>query len=183
MTLKSYLGTMQWNKERGLTSLNLELENTMLEEEKKEFYDDFDNFNNSTPSEEKIDALVGMVDALCDYTFVAIGTDSKVAKNTLSIQNKVIVNALKSDIEKQLGLMEGILRQLLGNVFDVDTCYNFVLEANNKKPNKQDPDGKNIKGDTWEDPKGEIKKYLLTLPGIEEYCTPVKEASPKVKGK
>lgn len=176
MTLTSYLGTMQWNEVRGLTSLNLELENDMLEEEKKEFFDDFAIFNTEKPGKKKIDALVGMVDALCDYTFVAIGTDSKVAKNTLSIQNKVIVNALKADIEKQIGLMESILRQLLGNVLDVDKCFNYVLLANNKKPNKQDTSGKNIKGDEWEDPKGDIKKYLLTLPGIEEYTgTKVKD--------
>lgn len=169
MTLNSYLGTMEWNEIRGLVTLNLELENDMLEEEKKEFYDDFAIFKSQKAGTKKLDALVGMVDALCDYTFVAIGTDSKVAKNTLSIQNKVIVNALKSDMEKQIGLMESILRQLIGNVFDFDVCYTYVLEANNKKPNKQDPNGKNVKGDVWEDPKGDIKKYLLTLPGIEEY--------------
>jgi hypothetical protein len=160
---------MRWNEERGLTSLNLELENDMLEEEKKEFWDDYERFTEFEAGDNKLNAIVGMVDALCDYTFVAIGTDTKVAKNILSIQNKVIVNALKSDIEKQIGLMEGILRQLLGNVFNVDICFNFVLEANNKKPNKQNAAGKNIKGTEWEDPKGRIKEYLLTLSGIEEY--------------
>ena len=169
MTLKSYLGTMQWNEDRNLMNLNLELENDMLEEEKKEFWDDFKVFRATLASESKVDALTGMVDAACDYTFVAIGTDAKVAQNTIGLEEKIIVDALKSDAEKQIGLMNSILTQLLGNYFNVDICYNYVLEANNLKPNKQAPNGKNEKGSEWVDPKGLIKEYLLTIPGIEEY--------------
>lgn len=176
MTLNLYLGTLEWNKKRGLLdTLNLELENKMAEEEKEEFYTDFVRFTELEPSEYKVDALVGMIDAVCDYMFVSIGTDCKVAMNKVSLQDKLLVQALKDDMEKQIGLMNGILSQYLGNVFNFDECYEYVLDANNKKPNKQDPDGKNLKGGEWEDPKNDIKKYLLSLPGIEMYLGTVVE--------
>lgn len=191
MTLNSYLGTMQWNEERNLMNLNLKLENDMLEEEKKEFWDDFKIFRETPPGDAKLNALVGMVDAACDYTFVAIGTDSKVAQNFTTLNDKMIINALKADAEKQLGLMNGILSQLIGNYFEVDKCYDMVLAANNLKPNKQDKNGKNEKGSEWVDPKGPIKEYLLTIPGIEEYyiddvvqpVEPVEPVEPTEKGK
>jgi hypothetical protein len=169
MTLNQYLGTMNWNVVRGLTTLNLKLENDMAEEEKKEFWDDYKIFTETEAGDTKVNALAGMVDALCDYTFVAIGTDSKVAINVVSLNDKIIINALKADMEKQIGLMTGVLHNILGNVFDLDYCYGLVLEANNLKPNKQDPNGKNVKGAEWVDPKTPIKEYLLTLPGIEQY--------------
>lgn len=170
MTLNSYLGTMQWNEDRNLMNLNLKLENDMLEEEKKEFWDDFKIFRETLPGEAKLNALVGMVDAACDYTFVAIGTDSKVAQSFTTLNDKMIIHALKADAEKQIGLMNGILVQLIGNNLNIDSCYDMVLNANNLKPNKQDKNGKNEKGTEWIDPKGLIKEYLLTIPGIEEYC-------------
>lgn len=169
MTLEAYLGTMKWNEDRDLMNLNLKLENDMLEEEKKEFWDDFKIFRESMAGDNKLNALVGMVDAHCDYTFVAIGMDAKVAQNFTSLNDKLIINALKNDAEKQMGLMAGILTKIIGNVYDATIPYNLVLKANELKPKKKDKNGKNEKGTQWVDPKGPIKDYLLTLPGIEEY--------------
>lgn len=180
MTLNSYIGTMEWNEVRGLMNLNLNLENDMLEEEKKEFWDDYRRFRDFEAGDNKINALTGMVDAVCDYTFVAIGTDAKVSQNTISLNDKIIVQALKADAEKQIGLMTGILTQILGNYFNLDICYDFVLKANNLKPNKQDVNGKNEKGTQWVDPKGLIKEYLLTLPTIKEF-TELSESEDTVK--
>lgn len=176
MTLNSYLETVEWNEVRGLTkALNLKLENDMLEEEKKEFYDDYTNFKNSPKGDDKVNAIVGMVDALCDYTFVAVGTDAKAALNTLTLNDKMVLSALKDDTEKQLSLMTTILTKILGNYLDLDECYGYVLLQNNKKPNKQDPNGKNEKGGTWEDPKHMIKAHIMSLPTIGEYIDLPKE--------
>lgn len=185
MTLNSYLGTIEWNEVRGLTkTLNLKLENDMVEEEKKEFYDDYAKFKALPKGDEKVDAIVGMVDALCDYTFVAVGTDSKAALNVLSLNDKVVLQALKDDMEKQISLMTTIITHILGNYLDLDACYGYVLEQNNKKPNKQDVNGKNTKGDVWEDPKHMIKAHIMTLPIISEYIDlPEKASEASVKGK
>ena len=177
MTLEAYLGTMKWNEDRDLMNLNLKLENDMLEEEKKEFWDDFKIFRETPASTAKLNALVGMVDAHCDYTFVAIGTDAKVAQNFTDLNDKLIIHALKGDAEKQMGLMGGILTKIIGNVYDATIPYNLVLEANNLKPKKKDRNGKNEKGTQWVDPKDAIKDYLLTLPGIEEYY--MEESAPE----
>lgn len=181
MTLDAYLGTMGWNEERHLMGLNLKLENDMLEEEKKEFWDDFKIFRECSAGDAKLNALVGMVDAHCDYTFVAIGTDAKAAQNNTSLNDKIIINALKADIEKQMGLMGGILTKILGNVYNPEICYNLVLEANKLKPKEKDANGKNVKGTQWVDPKGKIKDYLLTLPGIEEYSGDIIKKEDKKK--
>ena len=167
MTAGLYIRTLQWNVVRGLTNkLDLDLENKMLEEEKKEFWDDYFKYQIVTGMD-KIDALTGMVDAMCDFTFVAIGTDVKSAMNAVSKEQKVILTSIKDDAQKQIGLMGSLLINEIGNIFDVDTYYEMVVDANDAKPNKQDTEGKNEKGVEWEDPKHKIKAHLLTLPSVK----------------
>lgn len=173
--LKNYKATRQWNIDRGYAfKLVPELENDMLEEEKKEFFDAYELYiplkNEGKPEtqDSRVDLAVDMIDALCDYTFVAVGTDTKSQMTSLDVETQIEISAIKNNAEKMMQVIGTLLIDVVGAKVDLNKCYGFVVEANNLKPAKANADGKGTKGDKWVDPKHNIKDYLESL-NIREY--------------
>lgn len=173
--LNNYKATRQWNIDRGYAfKLVPELENDMLEEEKKEFFDAYELYkslkNEGKPDtqDSRVDLAVDMIDALCDYTFVAVGTDTKSQMTTLDVETQVKISAIKNNAEKMMQVIGTLLIDVVGAKVDLNKCYGFVVEANNLKPAKANADGKGTKGDKWIDPKHKIKDYIESL-NIREY--------------
>ena len=173
--LNNYKATRQWNIDRGYAfRLVPELENDMLEEEKKEFFDAYELYtslkNEGKPEtqDSRVDLAVDMIDALCDYTFVAVGTDTKSQMSTLDVETQIKISAIKNNAEKMMQVIGTLLIDVVGAKVDLNKCYEFVVEANNLKPAKANADGKGTKGDKWIDPKHNIKDYLESL-NIREY--------------
>lgn len=173
--LNNYKATRQWNIDRGYAfKLVPELENDMLEEEKKEFFDAYELYkslkNEGKPDtqDSRVDLAVDMIDALCDYTFVAVGTDTKSQMTTLDVETQVKISAIKNNAEKMMQAIGTLLIDVVGAKVDLNKCYGFVVEANNLKPAKANADGKGTKGDKWIDPKHKIKDYIESL-NIREY--------------
>lgn len=173
INLANYLATRNWNIDRNYIKFDAELENKMLEEEKAEFFLDFEKYTalgKNTPEciSDKLDAVVGIVDALCDFIFVFSGTETKVSLSNMSLDDKAKYSIIRITAERDMNLMMSLTLNILGQKFDIDTCYDMVVEANNLKPSKTNADGKGVKGDKWVDPKHKIKQYLIDL-GCPEY--------------
>jgi hypothetical protein len=174
INLELYKQTRQWNINRGFTKkLDLQLESDMLEEEKEEFFDAYEQYNGLKDEplaiDARLDLAVDMVDAVCDYLFVSVGLDAKSQLNRLpdaDTQGKVAL--LKTNVDKNLAVMGALLIDVVGAKVDLNVCYGFVVEANNLKPAKSNADGKGVKGDEWVDPKHKIKDYLEEL-NVREY--------------
>ena len=173
--LNNYKATRQWNIDRGYAfKLVPELENDMLEEEKKEFFDAYELYKSikddckDETQDNRVDLAVDMIDALCDYTFVAVGTDTKSQMSTLDVETQIKISAIKNNAEKMMQVIGTLLIDVIGAKVDLNRCYGFVVEANNLKPAKANADGKGTKGDKWIDPKHKIKEYLESL-NIREY--------------
>ncbi len=166
-----YIDTQKWNLVRDNTRFVAVKEIKMLEEEKLEFSlakNKWYLLDGTESREYKLDLVVEMVDAVCDYMFVYVGTEFKVGYNTLNIEEMKEFNAIKSVVENQLNSMQGILNNILGQKVDLSYCYQLVLEANNAKPSTKNEDDKVQKGTEWVDPKYKIMDYLISL-GVDEY--------------
>ncbi len=173
ISLDNYKATSDWNIIRGYSKkFNPELENAMLEEEKKEFFDAYEEYKVTPKTKEylelRLDIVTDMVDAVCDYLFVSVGLDTKTQLNTVPLEHQPLAIALKNTVDKHISVMGTLLMDVVGNKVDMNHCYTLVVEANNLKPAKENADGKGEKGDAWVDPKIKIKDYLVEL-GVTEY--------------
>ena len=139
------LDTIKWNILRNDLKFDIELEVNMLAEEAQEFKDGLIMYVKAETQKEKLDGLVEMIDAYCDFKFVLIGTYTKSLGSTFDY------DAFKH----QEGLMEHLLDQANFGRNLRERCYGYVLKANMMKPiNKTD--AKVEKGADWKDPKDRI---------------------------
>jgi len=157
----------KWNYDRNGLQLDVELERDMLEEEATEFRDGlkhylFESDVNILPAlkgDYVLDAVVEMVDAYCDYTFVYYGTQVKLLGS-----GKIV------DVGSTQSIMHTLLTEILvthnvtmfeyGEQPFIDMCMADVIEANMAKPIKKTK-GKVTKGKKWIDPKDKIRQRLL----------------------
>jgi len=138
----------QWNYTRDNTNFDMELELNMLAEEAQEFKDGLNDLFGSSTREDELDAVVEMVDAYCDYKFVARGTQYKALGRTIDL----------GLLESTLSYMKSLLLDLVAE--DVlDTSYKLVCDANDNKTS-QKVNGKVQKGLYWKDPKESIRELL-----------------------
>lgn len=145
-----------WNIPRNGLKFNQDLEAQMLSEESTEFFDGMKDFTG-------IERCIEMVDAYCDFIFVLRGTQAKALATTFD-------NA--QDYRNAISLVEGatqmgfMLLEVLNKAYpwidgyDLDTCLQYVITANAKKPIKKTGE-KVSKGADWVDPKAQIEAYLF----------------------
>lgn len=174
INLENYKRTRKWNIDRGLTAkLDLNLENNMLEEEKGEFFEAYQQYqslkDDALAIDQRLDLAVELIDAICDYSFVMVGFDTKTQEvQVQSPSDQITISAMKDAAEKMMAVMGALLMDVVGNKVDMNHCYNLVVTANELKPKKTDANGKNTKGDAWVDPKFKIREYLEEL-NVREY--------------
>jgi hypothetical protein len=154
----SLLEITKWNYKRNGLVLDRELERNMLDEEAQEFNEGLIMYLNNTSL--KLEAVVDMVDAYCDFNFVYTGTISKQIGDSQWI-----------DEEKRMMYMNTYLIEILFahgvQIFTpegksiIDSSIEYVIEANKKKPITK-TSGKVIKGEDWVDPKEQIKELLIS---------------------
>ena len=152
------LKVIQWNYDRNGLELNPKLEYDMLLEEEKEFKEALEGYLDNSTLLAKIDYVVDLIDAYCDYNFVFGGTVYKYMGTEESINVDVLENKIK--------YMRVIISDILVHkheVYDVMTVLNeamdLVVEANEAKPIKKS-EGKVTKGESWVDPKIQIQELL-----------------------
>ena len=158
-----YERIIKWNIVRNDLKFDPDLESDMLSEESKEFMEAYKKFlTESLLPAFQIKVLVDMIDAYCDYYFVATGTKAKIGMNNHCFKYKEATSLLYL-MDNQLGFMYNILNDILGNnTYDIlMKSLGYVIEANETKPTKRDEKGKVVKGDKWIDPKDKIEKLLL----------------------
>jgi hypothetical protein len=155
VTVQQISAIFEWNRKRNGLKFNKSLEESMLREEVREFFE--------------AETIVDQADALFDTLFVAVGTKAKLAARygntsvysredsiddflpvaTLEFMLKALGGAL---MEK--GMSEGEVRQ-----FFVDGL-NIVISANQSKSTKKDKNGKVIKPKNFKSPESKIKRLM-----------------------
>lgn len=153
----------KWNYKRNKLALDVELEKAMLLEEELEFKDALlEYLDDSQLPQFSLDAVVDMVDAYCDYSFVytgsvakSLGTEAwfKDCEERMKFMNSYIIEAL---LEHKVQVMDITTGKSV-----IDEAMQYVIDANNAKPVKKTK-GKVAKGSDWVDPKEKIKESLLT---------------------
>lgn len=166
----SILQIAQWNYDRNGLEYKEELEQAMIAEEVNEFKDALICYLHNPI--DKLSAIVNMVDAYMDTSFVYYGT-----------LIKQLGNAKLSDKNFDLSIMNTIMTEILithkvklycadeGDT--IGLCLDYVMKANEKKP-KTKAKGKVKKGSDWIDPKEQIKELLIDR-GYQEYPDYVNE--------
>jgi len=144
----------QWNFERNNTEFDYELEKSMLEEEAREFKDGLnDYFKALENNEDPTYAIVDMIDAACDYMFVASGTEYKSLGHT---KQEKLVSLIDNTIDYMFHIVANI-DGLPSNV--LNDSFELVVKANGAK-GKEKINGKIQKGEDWIDPKESIFNLL-----------------------
>lgn len=153
----SLLEVAKWNNDRNGLVFNAELERNMLDEEAKEFQDGLKDYLGDSLF--KLEAVVEMIDAYCDFNFVYTGTICKAIaepgwvdeEKRMTYMNTFIIEAL---FKHGVTIFDGNGKSV------IDEAMGFVIEANKAKPiNKTS--GKVTKGKDWKDPKELIKQVIL----------------------
>ena len=159
----------KWNYMRNGLKFDAELERSMLFEEEVEFAEGMKAYfeqmtcDNLFKAEFVTDAVVEMVDAYCDFMYVYTGTCIK----SIGMGNNFVI-----DCSHKQSLMNSVLQEILVihgvKLYDkrkaelpfIEQCYSYVMDANDKKPITKTK-GKVVKGNTFVDPKHQIKELLL----------------------
>lgn len=151
---------INWNIQRNGLHYNPKLEEEMLDEEFKEFMDGIKDYYTATTSTELLDAYVDIIDAFCDYMFVAVG----------SIGKGHTCNSMQLRKNYMLTVISHITAKIL-DINDTEDIVSYAMEcviiANEAKPINKTT-GKVVKGDDWKDPKELIKAYVLKK-GFDAY--------------
>ena len=153
----SLLAITKWNYDRNGLARDPKLEREMLDEEALEFklgLIDFIRDDNLF----KLEAMVEMIDAYCDFSFVYTGTIAK------QISASDWIDEEKRMMYMNTYIIEGLFKHGV-QIFDgngksvIDEANDAVIEANEAKPVKKTMH-KVLKGDDWKDPKDLILDLL-----------------------
>lgn len=162
-----YTDVFKWNEERGtLSTLDLNLEKNMLEEEYREY------FNANT--------TVDKMDAICDLAFVIFGTVAKAnSMKKVSFFKDVLRSAksfylvtkyayrftkLSNELYDFLSLETRIDRdKYQGLLYD---CFNTVLSANKTKKADKKDNGKIKKPIDFVSPEPTLQKHIQAFVGL-----------------
>lgn len=142
----------KFNKQRNNFDLDVELEQDMIEEEIKEFWD--------------ADTVAERLDALVDTEYVWIGTKIKYSYNGCGIPENT-----KTFVEDSLKLMYDYLQDELGEYFwgCLSKANKIVCQANELKGTELDEKGKVIKTKEYKEAIDATKRIALM---IEEVTKP-----------
>lgn len=179
----SLMQVAKWNYLRNGLVYNEELEINMLNEEEQEFKDAlkmyFDSTNSLFNETACLDAVVDMVDAYCDFTFVYYGTKVKSMGTLANI-----------DLSSKLSIMNTMLTEVLithgVDMFQkmeapiIEQCMSLVIEANEAKPIKKTK-AKVSKGSDWKDPKQAIKELLVEKGFIADIGEAMKQLKDRIE--
>jgi len=141
-------GIIEWNRSRGNTTFNLDLEMNMLLEEAQEYF--------------KANSIIDRIDAYLDFQFVAIGTKWKHGENK-------VIEDIVFDFMDNTGFMMGCdLEDRFEKLnFPMRHYFNFindglaiVLKYNNKKSSMKDKNGKIVKPVNFVGPEKELEKLF-----------------------
>ena len=157
-----------WNRDRGLTKLNTDLEMRMLSEELHEFW--------------MAEDPAHMLQELCDFRFVSWGTKFKIraCKYESATQYLIWMQDLEAIEEYMLDKYHDMLNRLhevfictlFPEMHAYDTTFlntiinkamDIVITANEKKGSRTDSSGKVVKGERHVDPYDSIKEMLTQI--------------------
>lgn len=141
----------KWNFDRKSNNFNRELEERMLQEEALEFKEALQDYWKATSEKTKQKAIVDLIDAYCDFTFVLYGSEYKMLGADVSID--------LSRYHNQSNYMLNVLQSIGVKLPTINKSINYVIEANNRKGTKK-VRGKIQKGSDWYDPKDKIFDLL-----------------------
>jgi hypothetical protein len=156
-----------WNRDRGLTKFNANLEIKLLSEECNEFYMACDPAH--------------IVQEYCDFLFVSYGTEFKIGCITYDSMPKFevwysqcedlfeFISVIKNEMYRRV---EGVIENYIGySGYDferdltipdeiINKALLYVIEANEAKSAEKDHSGKIVKGDKYISPYDRIKDTL-----------------------
>jgi hypothetical protein len=157
-------GIIEWNRERGNLTFDLNLEMKMLIEEANEYYSPGSRLTQIIarfPTISKTMArLVCKFDAILDFKFVLIGSMWKHDRNGIyhgdfTLFTESLFKFLRLDLKNEL-LLSGI-----GNYEELfNEGLKIVLDCNNKKSNIKDKDGKITKPKDFVGPEEKLRELL-----------------------